>query len=54
MERLYRENNPILHKLFLDIVPSSPADVTRRVNVSVEDGNSYKKSRLDFTGLVLS
>ena len=44
MERLYRENNPILRKLFLDIVPSSPADVTRRVNVFVEDGNSHKKA----------
>ena len=43
MERLYRQNNPILRKLFLDIVPSSPADVTRHVNVFVEDGNPYKK-----------
>lgn len=43
MERPYRQNNPILRKLFLDIVPSSPADVTRRVNVFVEDGNAYKK-----------
>jgi len=43
MERLYRQNNPILCKLFLDIVPSSPADVTRHVKVFVEDGNPYKK-----------